>query len=151
MRGRKPKPTAIRLLEGSRITRREPNAPRGKLVPPDHLSDIAKQAWQQAVKILNDIGVLSTADAFALELFCESYAAYREAGEEVKKFGKVLKSPKGYLYQSPFVGMKNTAHEQCLKLLNEFGMTPVSRSRLAVVGGPLSNNDDDFARFLRGA
>ena len=146
LRGRKPKPAAIRQLEGKAILHNEPVAPRGILPPPDHLSDIAKQAWQQAVDLLDSMGLFSQADAVALELFCSSYSDYREAEDNVRKYGKVLKSPKNYMYQSPFVGLKNTAHEQCLRLLAEFGMTPVSRARL---GATAAAPSDEFEAFLR--
>lgn len=124
----------------------EPKAPSQKLPPPDHLSDIGKQAWQQAVDLLDSMGLYSTADAVALELFCQSYSDYREALDAIGKYGKVLKSPKGYMYQSPFIGMKNTAHEQLLRIAAEFGLTPVSRARLAVIP---TDRADDFDAFLR--
>lgn len=146
MRGRKPIPRSVAELKGKKLKLVEPTAPRVRLDPPEHLNDVAKAKWHELTEVLDAMKLLQTADVTALELCCVAYARYREAADYVAKTGSVMKSPKGYLYQSPFVNIMNQSHEQCVKLLGEFGLTPVARARLAVSS---SDRPDAFEQFLR--
>lgn len=81
MAGRRPKPTHIKLIEGNpgkrALNEREPKPPRWKAsAPPEHLSDKAKSAWESVVAILDNLGVLTTADAVALERLWGAYAKH---------------------------------------------------------------------------
>ena len=70
MRGRKPKPTVLKLLDGNPGKRplndREPTAPQGIPEPPNWLDDEARAEWFRTVKVLADMGVMSLADDTAL-------------------------------------------------------------------------------------
>ena len=46
------------------------------------------------------------------------------------RYGAVIKAPSGFPVQSPFLAIANKAHEQMVKLLTEFGMTPAARTRV---------------------
>jgi phage terminase small subunit len=48
----------------------------------------------------------------------------------------VIKAPSGYPIASPYLSIANTAMAQMTRLLVEFGMTPSSRSRVAVSPPP---------------
>ena len=92
MRGRKPSPTQLKLVRGNPGKRpiRAAGEPKpGHTLPeaPVHLSARAKAAWGQIAPILSRMGVLTEADAVALELLCEAYADYSEARDELRAFG----------------------------------------------------------------
>ena len=70
-RGRKPKPTALKLLEGNPGKRplngREPVPPRAALKCPAWLLPEAKKEWKRLAPALEAMGVLTMADLTAFE------------------------------------------------------------------------------------
>jgi len=48
----------------------------------------------------------------------------------------VIKSPSGFPIQSPYLAIANKAMDQMTKLLTEFGMSPSSRTCVAVAPQP---------------
>jgi len=48
----------------------------------------------------------------------------------VREMGMIVKSPKGYPIQNPFLAIANKAQRTCMDILTEFGMTPSSRTRV---------------------
>ncbi|HEY6860930.1 MAG TPA: phage terminase small subunit P27 family, partial [Pseudolabrys sp.] len=75
------------------------------------------------------LGVLSSFDRAALAAYCTAYALWLEAAEMVQKHGAMLKSPKGFPIQSPYLSTLNRQAEIMIRLASEFGFTPASRSR----------------------
>lgn len=135
MRGRKPKPTTFKILEGtreSRINRNEPRFPAEMPPCPDWLDPVAKETWEKLVRLLRPSGVITAADEIALSALCELYSFYRLAV-----------NPK-----VPFIGPQRRvvrdAREQLLKYLSEFGMTPSSRSRIRAERDEIIDDLGDF-------
>src|SRR5262245_25415667 len=128
-----PKPTELRILAGNPGHRPLPeNEPKPELGAemPDFLSAAAQEHWPKIARQLESVGVLTRMDAVALALYCETFARWKHANDQVFRFGTVIKSPNGYPMQSPWLQISNKAHEQMVRLLVEFGMTPSSRTRL---------------------
>jgi P27 family predicted phage terminase small subunit len=153
MRGRKPKPTALKLLCGNpgkrKLNRDEPTA-AGIPDCPDFLDAIAKEEWNRCVKVLAEMNVLTKADRSALAAYCVAYSRWVEAEALVKKFGTIVKSPeKGYPLKSPYLTVADQALESMRKLMVEFGMTPSSRSRLKM--SDLGSAGDEFDLFMEQA
>jgi P27 family predicted phage terminase small subunit len=137
MRGRKPKPTMTRLLDGNpgkrRINDREPTPPPGVPDCPDHLDDEARAEWFRTAGVLHEMGLLTMADRAALAAYCTVYSRWVHAEAQVKKFGSIVKSPeKGFPMKSPYLTIADQALEAMRKLMVEFGLTPSSRSRIRV-------------------
>jgi P27 family predicted phage terminase small subunit len=134
MRGRKPKPSAIKELAGNPgkrpLNMAEPVPPPGVPESPMELSPEAQAEWNRICPLLIQMGVLSTVDTTALAAYCECFAQSVSATRIVRKVGAVIKTPTGYPIQSPYVSVASKALEQMRKLLTEFGMTPSSRSRI---------------------
>lgn len=149
MKGRKPKPTALKVVTGNpgrrALNKNEPKAPASHAIePPPTLSAQARVHWDKAVELLESARVITAMDVTALALLCDAHARYQQANEALAKYGMVVKSPSGFPMQSPFLAMANKASEQMLKLLTEFGMTPSSRARVsAVTGGGEEDNPWD--------
>lgn len=136
MRGRKPIPTNLRLLHGNParkpLPKSEPKPARALPRPPKTISPRAKEHWRPLARQLDEVGVLTCLDATALLLLCETYATWEEAGEELREHGLVITKPSGLSRQSPYLLIANRAQDQLLKLLTEFGMTPIARTRVAM-------------------
>ena len=85
MAGRKPKPTAIKELEGNpgkrKLNKKEPKPEKGMLVCPEWLLPEAKVEWKHLSEKLNQMGVLTEVDMAAFAAYYQSYARWKEAQE----------------------------------------------------------------------
>ena len=142
MRGRKPKPAALRLAEGNVGHRRIPDeAPirRGVPVCPKHLWGPARAEWFRAIKLLDAAGVMTHGDRAILAAYCVMWGRWVEAEKQLKKPGDHVRvTEKGAEVQSPWIGIANRAAELMQRFAVELGLTPAARSR---VGGGDSAGD----------
>ena len=150
MRGRKPTPTALKIVRGNpgkRALPKDEPTPQAGADAPDWLSPLAAEHWPLIAKQLDDAQVLTVMDAPALALYCEAFARWKHANEQLAKLGLVVKAPSGYPVQSPYLSIANKAFDQMAKMLVEFGMTPSSRSR--VTKAKPSENKNPFADLVK--
>lgn len=135
MRGRKPNPTALRRLNGNPGKRgyntAEPVPPAGLPDCPPHLSDLARAEWHRIAATLHDMGVLTLVDRAALAAYCQAWGRWVEAEEKLKETPVMLKTPSGYVQQSPWLSVANKQMELMGRYMAELGITPASRSRVA--------------------
>ena len=78
------------------------------------------------------MGVLTLIDRAALAAYCQCYAKWVEAEQKLKETPPLLKTPSGYIQQSPWVAIANKQLELMGRYMTELGMTPASRSRVGV-------------------
>jgi P27 family predicted phage terminase small subunit len=135
MRGRRPKPTSLKVLAGNPGRRPlNPNEPQPELQVPDcpaELGPVARREWDRLVGELAKLNLLTNLDRAALAAYCGAYALWAEATEAIQKFGTMVKSPSGYPIQSPYVAIANRQAEIMMRISSEFGFTPASRSRIS--------------------
>lgn len=136
MRGRKPKPTAIKIMEGNPgkrpLNEREPEVAVDRPDAPFHLDDLAREEWDRTTTELLELGVLGRIDRASLAAYCVAWSRWVQAEQQVQDEGFVLTSKEGGQYQHPALAVANKAMEQMTKLAAEFGMTPSSRTRIKV-------------------
>lgn len=134
--GPKPKPTAIRRMEGNRGKRAwnhdEPVPPDGIPRCPRHLAPVARTEWRRVARALHGMGVLTVVDRAALAAYCQCYAKWVEAERKLKETPPLLKTPSGHVQPSPWVAIANKQLELMGRYMAELGMTPASRSRVGV-------------------
>ncbi len=135
MRGRRPKPTRLKILTGN-PGKRPLNAdePRPEVAVPEcpvELGAIARGEWDRMVAQLAPLRILTQLDRAALASYCGAYAMWAEATEAIQKYGAMVKSPSGYPVQSPYVAIANRQTEIMMRIASEFGFTPASRSRIS--------------------
>lgn len=150
MRGRKPKPTKLKLVAGKPghrpINENEPDPATAVPACPEHLSDDARAEWERIAPELEELGLLSEIDRAALAAYCQAWGRWVDAERNLRQFGVIVKSPSGYPIQSPFLAIANKALAQMRDFLTEFGMTPSSRARVSVRHrGPDSDIEDWFS------
>jgi P27 family predicted phage terminase small subunit len=135
MRGRKPTPTAIKRVKGNPGKRgynhAEPQPPADLPGCPEHLSPQARSEWARLAEALHGIGVLTMADRAALAAYCQAWGRWVEAEERLKETPVLLKTPSGYVQQSPWLSIANKQMELMARFAVELGLTPASRSRIA--------------------
>jgi P27 family predicted phage terminase small subunit len=135
MRGRKPKPTRLKILNGNPGKRplndSEPRPPSGAPTCPAHLDAEAKKEWRRVAKLLDGMGLLAKTDRAALAGYCVAYSRWVKAELILRDTGEILKAKdSGQPFQNPWLAVANRAQEQMSKYLAEFGLTPSSRVRL---------------------
>src|SRR4051812_15458725 len=135
MRGRRPKPTRMKVLTGNPGKRPlNPNEPKPEIAVPDcptELGPIARKEWDRLIGELSGLRILTSLDRAALAAYCGAYALWAEATEAIQKYGAMIKSPQGFPIQSPYLAIANRQAEIMLRIASEFGFTPASRSRIS--------------------
>lgn len=152
MRGRKPKPIAkveqdgdTRKIGARKLREKiaaEPPATRGLPDCPRHLRGRARAAWTFWRAELMDMGLDRRPDAQMLEGACVNYARAVEADEIVARDGIMQnistidkESGEAVLIKSqyhPAITVSNAAWRQVRSFCSEFGLSPVSRTRLVI-------------------
>ncbi|MFT7372082.1 MAG: P27 family predicted phage terminase small subunit [Oleiphilaceae bacterium] len=136
----KPVPTHLKLVKGNpgkrAINKSEPKPPKGIPRCPAHLDAKAKIAWKNLAKYLDDMGVLTIADGYALERGCAIYARVRDlsAAIKIKKYSYETVNAQGELAHKahPEVAMLDRAETLFKSYLVEFGLTPSARSKVSI-------------------
>jgi P27 family predicted phage terminase small subunit len=135
MRGRRPKPTRMKVLTGNPgkrpLNESEPNPKVAVPECPTQLGPLARLEWDRLVGELSTLKLLTNLDRAALAAYCGAYALWAEAMEAIQKYGTMVKSPSGYPIQSPYVAIANRQAEIMMRIASEFGFTPASRSRIS--------------------
>ena len=135
MRGRRPKPTALKLRDGNpgkrRLNQLEPKPPLSAPTCPAHLSPSAKAEWKRLARQLEGLGILSQLDRAALAGYCQAWGRWVEAERKLKETPILLKTPAGYVQPSPWLSIANKQLELMHKFMGELGLSPASRSRVA--------------------
>lgn len=152
-RGRKPKPTAQKQLEGNPGKRPfnvlEPQIPEAALRCPSHLDAIARTEWKRLAPLLKQAKQVTAVDRAVLAGYCTAWSAYVTSDSAVQKYGDVLISEKtGTPYCSPYVNLRSMAMKQMCHYAVELGITPSARSRVKVNVEP--RDDDPLFKLLRG-
>jgi P27 family predicted phage terminase small subunit len=195
-RGPPPKPTRLKILQGNpgkrALNKDEPTppaAPGGEVKPPWWLPryerDLgvngrkvrskARTFWARIAPILDEMGVLTTADPDALAMLCDVLAEYVEAREIVRRYGMSYESysvkadtravlnaeqepdededpldPNAVtmmIRPRPEVRIASDAWRRARAMMQEFGLTPSARTR---VKGDPKTDEDEFDAFMRG-
>lgn len=134
MSGPPKKPTAWRRAQGNRGKRAwnhaEPVPPEGVPDCPEHLSEEARAEWHRLVETLVNMGVITIVDRAVLAAYCQAYGRWVEAEEKLKETPLLIKTPSGYVQQSPWLNVANRQMELMGRYMAEIGLTPASRSRI---------------------
>lgn len=134
MSGPPRKPTAWRRMEGNRGKKAwnhaEPVPPEGVPDCPEHLNDEARAEWHRLVETLVGMGVITVVDRAVLAAYCQAYGRWVEAEEKLKETPLLIRTPSGYVQQSPWLNVANRQMELMGRYMTEIGLTPASRSRV---------------------
>ena len=137
MKGRKPKPTALKLLEGNAGHRPLPeDEPKPLCEIPDcpgQLNQLAQEEWVRIARELKALGLISHLDRTALLFYCEDYALAVEAMGQVSAKGLMVKTGRGNPIQNPYLSIANAAKDRAMKAMEQFGGTPSARTRLHAI------------------
>jgi len=155
MAGRRPKPTHLKLIAGNPgkrpLNAAEPKPARVIPSPPEHLSPDARVAWGRFAAILDRSGVLTEADAAALEQVAETYAEIVALRQDIAANGRfqVVETKAGGEMERmrPAYSALMDADRRLKAWLVEFGQTPAARSKVKS-NGEDAEKEDPAARFF---
>jgi P27 family predicted phage terminase small subunit len=131
MKGRKPKPASIKLIEGSKYTKDVPQ-PRDpqSLYCPHWLPKYGKYFWRKYAGELQKLGLLSVLDVPAFEVLCFLYDIMRKSYESLRTDGPITIDERKLPRKSPAFSIFASAVKEFRSWSTEFGMTPSSRQRV---------------------
>jgi P27 family predicted phage terminase small subunit len=170
MRGRKPKPTATQIAAGDprkigkqKLQQRllaEPAASTGLPNCPKHLKGRAKAAWKFWALELAIMSLDRRPDAMMLEGACMGYAHAVEADLALARDGMIVEESIVDKESGEVVVLKRKAHpavsisriawNQVRAFAGEFGLSPVSRTRLTLELENTGTGSADLATLLAG-
>lgn len=144
MAGRKPKPTALKLIQGNPgnrpLPKNEPKPKQGARVPspPAELGVKGKSEWKRIAGELHGMGVLTRIDTKALANYCQAYDDMLTARGLLHHWNmnnpdqiNVVKSLSGNIKTHPYLTQVREARQDMMRFAAEFGLTPSSRSRVS--------------------
>ncbi|NHZ98054.1 phage terminase small subunit P27 family [Massilia sp. CCM 8734] len=138
MAGRRPTPTALKLVKGNPGKRGLPkneSKPKREIPScPAHLDDSGKVAWGRLSVLLDRMGVLTEADSFALERLVDCYTDILECRLLIARDGRTYTTTTmqgdALIKGNPAVNQLRAADAQFKSYLVEFGLTPAARSKV---------------------
>ena len=159
-RGRKPKPTHLKLVTGNpgkrALNENEPKPEPSLPSPPPHLDDEAKVEWWRVSEQLYVLGCLAQIDRAALSAYCQAYSRWVRAEQAIAEMAKrdeltrglMIKTTNGNAISNPLVGVANKAMADMVRYAAEFGMTPSARSRIDADRAAKAQEQDPAERYF---
>lgn len=143
MKGRKPKPTALRLVEGNRehrpINGNEPKPEPKAPGCPQFLKDEERKAWRYLVREMKRMGTLASSDRGDMTAYCHWWGLVAKAKRKMldqvtaeDPSPEVITTKAGNLIQNPWLGIANTAAKEITKVSEKLGLDPTARTRLKI-------------------
>ena len=130
--GRKKKPTALKVIQGtaqpSRINADEP-VPDGPIgAPPVGMLKAERQHWHE---ITAAAFWLTSADRDTLRAYCETWQDYQSERGRMKARGSVYhKGDSGYSQETAYFRNVMKLRDELRRLSSELGLTPASRTNI---------------------
>jgi len=163
MKGRIPKPSALKLLQGNpghrKIdTRAEPQAVIGLGEPPSYLDLEARRFWFQSGEQLVGLGTLGESDAPLFAELCQLHSRNLYLSAKIAAFRRVkILSSAAERKLDKLEGQRLKVSSQFIRCSAEFGIGAASRTRIRVkpdadqtsFGFDSEGNESAFAKALR--
>jgi P27 family predicted phage terminase small subunit len=146
VRGRKPKPTALKRLEGNPgrrpLNQQEPRpADVSRLRPPSYLRPDARRIWRALAAELQAVGLFTRLDVPKVDVLAVALAEHRRCYEALYQAIEAQPTADTSRLQRALRQQAETVKS----LSSGFGMDPSDRVRLAVA--PRPDPSDPFVEF----
>ena len=129
-RGPPPKPSKLKLLEGTyrpdRAANNEPQPKAEHSACPNWLSPDGKKKWKEYAEKLTRLGLLDELSEELFAQYCHWWGRFRQAQRLITKHGAPVSQREGYQK------LEREAQMMMNRLAKEFGFGPGSRSHVNV-------------------
>jgi P27 family predicted phage terminase small subunit len=137
MKGRPPKPTEQKKLEGNPGRRPLPEpvivAGRGSLpAPPDDVPPEGHRLWDTIVAELERVNLVDRIDYPALIALCTQWARAEKARRVLAQEGMFALGSMGQIVEHPALAIERNAHALFLRFAEHYALTPVARARIGL-------------------
>ena len=139
-RGPRPEPTIIKIAKGNpgkrALNQSEPKPPSDDIKPPSWVTGVSLEKWEEVVPKLVGMGVMTNADIDTIVRYCTMHEGYVKYLDQVRRGLDVLviRDDKGkvkYMQITPAATMLSKLSASMLRIEQEFGLTPSSRSGIS--------------------
>lgn len=150
MKGRKPTPTALKVVLGNPGKRpiRQSNGelqPQGRARKPAKLlSPEAAVEWDRLAPAMHRLGILTPADPAFFVAYCEAFGSYTRANRKLREQGELVLNAAGLPVRNPWLRVRSDAAAEMRQFGAEFGLSPAIRARFTIGAGDAP--DDLIAR-----
>ncbi len=150
------KPTALKLYEGEkrpeRLNGAEAQPAKGIMRAPPELDAAERKIWDFVVGELQGIGVLTLIDKAMVARYCVLNVRWQQAEGAIKEHGPLVETRNADgdfmgLRANPAVAMAKDLAGMLVRLETEMGMTPASRTKIAV--SPTDRGRANIERILK--
>lgn len=150
--GRKPKPTALKELQGNPGKRRlNTNEPKPKAgappMPRKRLSPEGQRLWKTLAPKLAELGLITEADGAAFEMLCVHYGVAVQAARQLREDGLTTTDEDGLIRKHPLLQVLRESSTAFRMYAEQFGLTPAARARLRL---PAPDEEPSLAEVLFG-
>lgn len=151
-RGPKPAPTSLKIARGNPSkenlddrVKREPRPPTDGIEPPAWVTGVALEKWHDVLPRLQAMKCVSAADIETLARYCVLHEQWVKYLDQMRRGLDVLvmRDSDGkvkYMQSSPAATMFLKLGQQMLRIEQEFGLTPSSRSGISVDNGETADS-----------
>jgi len=162
--GPRPMPSRLKIITGNPgkrpLNEDEPQPDAlDDFSPPDHIEndELAVRKWDEAVRVLYDMQVMTIADRETLARYCLVWSHWMQMREKCRQFGREIMHYEAdpnrtdgrlrikWAQPAPWAVDEKAARKDLLQLEREFGLTPSSRSQVTIHS---NKADDPFEAFL---
>lgn len=150
--GPPPKPQAILELRGSTLLRKRAKKVaslqrvpvKGQITPPAWLSPEELDCWRQIVPQLQEMKIVTKADAFTLGRYCNAMVLWLLISSKMKNQPLLVKSEINPTpYQNPYLKIRGEVARELQALEDRFGLTPSARVGLHLAATWLPGAEED--------
>lgn len=152
-RGPRPKPTNLKIIEGTYRKDRAPEneaRPQDPAAPPSWLRKDQLAVWSEVVPHLERVGLATTADQVVLGRYVDMLTAWVTLAKDIRGLTKSSRyhyTEAGTHRVHPAFAEFRTLGAELLKLEREFGMTPSART--GIEAAPTESEVDEWAKRAR--
>ena len=137
MRGRKPVPTALKLIRGNpghrKINKDEPVPDTVAPEMPAFFGEFEAEAWNYLVSELGKMGILASSDRGEMSIYCDAWGRYARNKSHIRDVDgglEVITTKQGNRIQNPHLGICNRALEDLARSGANLGLNPIQRTRI---------------------
>lgn len=115
---------------------------------PDWLNSDAVAEWNRIVPPLCTLGLLTSVDMATLAAYCQAYAMWKKAEQQVEKEGLTVRGNHGEIKAHPLIRVCTNLLTEIRRIAAEFGFTPAARASMGQSTEPPNAEKDEFASFI---